>query len=589
MPDSIVSLAFSVYSGKGVYAVLLGSGVSRSSGIPTGWEITLKLVEKLAVLSGAEHEDSVAWYRETYKEEPDYSKLLERLAKSPGDRNLSLRPYFEPTEQEREEGRKLPTAAHEAIAELVAKGYIRVIVTTNFDRLMEQALGEFGITPNVVWNADQAKGMAPLVHSRCTIIKVHGDYTDTRIKNTVGELAAYEEEMDKLLDQVFEEYGLIVCGWSAEWDEALRSAIERCPNRRFMTYWSAFSAVSGRAQELCTRRAAQIISGMGADEFFGELKEKIEAIEAVESSRHPLSKQMAVASVKKYITEDRYRPRLHDLFMGEAERVNNLLLGDRYPKRRRTDKFEEVAPLITMYNADAETLLAMMIAGGFWGGDSKLWVRCLERVATASESTGGDQVLHNVALYPVRLLMYGCGVAAAASGRDETIAALLIQARTNRRHRKSLWHGIGDGTYVHWFDGIVSVGLPPGALEPHPISQHFFDRLLPEFRDYVSGENEFRAAFNRFEYLAALVYADLEQQQNPGPDYDVWGPHGLFVGRGGAAVTADFQKELDREGNEMPLLKAGAFGGSIERLKAVKQPFDESIKKQAIVMGFGWN
>jgi len=587
MPDSMASLAFSVYSGRGVYAVLLGSGVSRSSGIPTGWEITLKLVERLAVLSGAEREDSAAWYTETYKEEPDYSMLLEKLAKSPGDRNFSLRPYFEPTEQEREEGGRLPTAAHKAIAELVAKGYIRVIVTTNFDRLMEQALGEVGVTPNVVWNADQAKGMAPLVHSRCTIIKVHGDYTDTRIKNTVGELATYEEEMDKLLDQVFDEYGLIVCGWSADWDEALRSAIERCPNRRFMTYWSAYSAVSGRAQELCTRRAAQIISGMVADEFFGQLKEKIEAIEALDSSRHPLSKQMAVASVKKYITEDRYRPRLHDLFMGEAERVNNLLLGEKY-FNQSAGRREEFAPLVPLYESDVEVLLAMMIAGGFWGSDSKLWIRCLERVATASESNGGDQLLRDVALYPVRLLMYGCGVAAAASDRDETVAALLTQARTSRCHRKSLWHGIGEETHVHWFDGIVSVDLPSGALGPHPISHHFFNRLLPEFRDYISGEDEFRAAFNRFEYLAALVYADLERQQNPGTDY-VWGPHGLFAWRGGAAVTADLQEEVEREGDEMPLLKAGAFGGSIKRLKAVKEPFDDFIKKRAMAMGFGWN
>src|ERR1022692_4844100 len=58
----------------------------------------------------------------------------------PPKRMQLLRGYFEPSEQEREEGRKLPTAAHRAIAQLIAKGYVQVVVTTNFDQLLEQAL-----------------------------------------------------------------------------------------------------------------------------------------------------------------------------------------------------------------------------------------------------------------------------------------------------------------------------------------------------------------------------------------------------------------------------------------------------------------
>ena len=401
MIDSMASLAFSVYSAKGVYAALLGSGVSRSSGIPTGWDITLDFVRKLAALRGENPSDLEAWYRGTYKEAPDYSVLLERLGKEPGDRNLSLRPYFELTDEDREEGRKRPTPAHRAIAALVAKGYIKVIVTTNFDKLMEQALGELGITPNVVSNADQAKGMSPLAHSKCTIIKVHGDYTDIRTKNIASELAGYEPEMNKLLDQVFDEYGLIVCGWSADWDQALRAAIDRCPNRRFATYWSAFRDVSGKALELCTRRAAQVIPGMGADEFFGQLQEKVEALEAMDTSRHPLSKQMAVASVKKYISEDKYRTQLHDLFMREAERASSRFCGEKYPRVGVSLNYKDLEPRIASYENDVDPLLAMLIAGGFWGTNTRLWVRCLEVVATAAETSDCDERICYIALFPL--------------------------------------------------------------------------------------------------------------------------------------------------------------------------------------------
>ena len=49
-----LSLAFSVHSGPGTYALLLGSGVSRAAGVPTGWEVTLDLVHLQATFSGSD-------------------------------------------------------------------------------------------------------------------------------------------------------------------------------------------------------------------------------------------------------------------------------------------------------------------------------------------------------------------------------------------------------------------------------------------------------------------------------------------------------------------------------------------------------
>ncbi len=54
--DPLVSLASSMHAGPGVYALLLGSGVSRAAGIPTGWGITLDLITRLAELSGGDAE-----------------------------------------------------------------------------------------------------------------------------------------------------------------------------------------------------------------------------------------------------------------------------------------------------------------------------------------------------------------------------------------------------------------------------------------------------------------------------------------------------------------------------------------------------
>ena len=50
MIDALLSLSFNLHAHKGTYALLLGSGISRSAGISTGWEITLDMVSRLAHL-----------------------------------------------------------------------------------------------------------------------------------------------------------------------------------------------------------------------------------------------------------------------------------------------------------------------------------------------------------------------------------------------------------------------------------------------------------------------------------------------------------------------------------------------------------
>ena len=183
---------------------------------------------------------------------PDYSDLLDQLVKTPAERNQLLREYFEPNEDERERGVKVPTEAHNAIARLVADGFVRVIVTTNFDRLLEKALEPVGVTPTVISTPEAVEGTLPLQHNRCSIIKLHGDYLDTRIKNTPEELADYNETTNRLLDRIFDEYGLIICGWSADYDTALRAALERCKSHRFTTYWASRGDLGEAASKVAT-------------------------------------------------------------------------------------------------------------------------------------------------------------------------------------------------------------------------------------------------------------------------------------------------------------------------------------------------
>ena len=135
--DPLTRLAFSMHENRGVYALLVGSGLSRAAGIPTGWEITLGLIRRVARAQGEkEQADWAAWYRGKVGREPDYSGLVKELGASAEERRTILEGYIEPTPEEQSEGRKVPTKAHGAIADLVHDGLVRVVVTTNFDRLL---------------------------------------------------------------------------------------------------------------------------------------------------------------------------------------------------------------------------------------------------------------------------------------------------------------------------------------------------------------------------------------------------------------------------------------------------------------------
>lgn len=106
-----------------------------------------------------------------YGKAVDYSSLLGEVVKTPTERVNLMKSYFEPTEEERQSHLKEPTKAHRAIAKMAKNGYLRVVLTTNFDRLLEKALNDEGITPQVICHEDDIEGATPLVHSSFTIVK----------------------------------------------------------------------------------------------------------------------------------------------------------------------------------------------------------------------------------------------------------------------------------------------------------------------------------------------------------------------------------------------------------------------------------
>ena len=286
--DGRVALATSLHAAPGVYAVLVGSGMSSAAGVPTGWQVVQDLIRKVALAEGVDPNDVEGcpeeWWAEQERPEPRYDTLVAGLASTDAARQALLRRYFETLP----DGTQVqPTAGHHALAALAATGRVRVILTTNFDRLVERALDQAGVAPQVIASSGAIAGMTPIVHAPTTVVKLHGDYLSLGLRNTPDELARYPEEIRALLDRVFDEYGLIVVGWSAEYDTALVKALESAPSRRYPTFWAKFHGdLKEPARRLIAQRQACVIDTAGADEFLEDLVQKVIWLDQVAQRRH---------------------------------------------------------------------------------------------------------------------------------------------------------------------------------------------------------------------------------------------------------------------------------------------------------------
>lgn len=568
--DPLTQLTFSVYENKGVFALLLGSGLSRAAGIPTGWEITLDLIRRVATARGVEEQpDWHAWYRQETGQEPNYSELLKELAPSPDERRSILHSYIEPTEGEREEGRKLPTAAHKTIAGLVHSGYIRVIITTNFDRLLENALREQGIEPTVVASPDALRGAEPITHTTCYILKLHGDYKDARILNTNDELSAYPLEYDALLDRIFDEYGLIICGWSGEWDRALKAALERAPNRRYPIYWAARGDLTDSAKGLVNHRDARVIPIEDADSFFSGLRERVQVLER-SHRQNPLSVELLVNTTKRYLRSPEYRIQLNDLFAEETERLiaridsAKLGLSDRLGEREFVEEFRR---RVSFYEGITEPLACMAGVLGRWGDDAHLSIvlDILERIhAHANIRPSGQHFvpeLFYLRFYPAVLIFTAYGIGLTRAERWATLYRFFSWEIFEQQSGKT-------------YRVVEKLFLKIWIATPR--SPHLFDIFSEWERSFIGILPDFDLLYRRFEILASLAHLKDEPETMRQLDGSGYFNLSIPVGRNAwnHSVRERLIEELQSDPMRKDLLKAGFANSNKDLFELFFQNFN---------------
>lgn len=488
MHDAELALAFALERNPGSYAVLVGAGMSRSAGLPTAWDVQLDLISRIRTMRTPAGEadadlDEAAWFQHEFGAPPEYSRLLDLIGDTASERQAVLRDYFAP-----ESAASRATAAHTALARLVAAGTIRVVVTLNFDHLIEDAIRAEGIDPTVVSTPDQFAAAVPLHAQRAIVVHLHGDYTDApSLLNTTEELQEYDPRTQHLIDQISREYGLVILGWSAQWDVALRRTLTGQQNPHFSTWWYDPAPLTDHGRELAHDRPAVYLPDT-ADAALPRLLDAITSTRA-QHRQLPTRPQVAAAGIRRQLSLDSQAGEVEDELAGLFDQMQQhpILLAQDFSfapgeAARRLERFEH----------DSAVLRAATAAVVRTGADSTeaWWFDGLDGL-TFDRLSGGSTDLIELQNYPATLVWYTAGIAAVASRRFDRVRRMLRDLTLLNRegHRRPASEVIGS-------DKTLPYNNP---------SRHLFDVLQPTFTDALGMTGfTWEQAWELFEYLTLL-------------------------------------------------------------------------------------
>ncbi len=216
----------------------LGAGASAGARVPTAtdlmWSFKRSIYcseQKISLKAFDDLSDANTCQRiETYLDatkrfppagDPDeYAALFEYAYPDPKDRRTKLAALLSGAQ---------PSYGHTVLSALMKLGLARVMWTTNFDRVVEDAAhASFGTSSRLtVATIDSALIALRALNDSSfpLLVKLHGDFQSERLKNTKVELRDQEVELQHALVEGCRRFGIVVVGYSGR-DHSVMGALE---------------------------------------------------------------------------------------------------------------------------------------------------------------------------------------------------------------------------------------------------------------------------------------------------------------------------------------------------------------------------
>lgn len=510
-----------------------------------------------------------------YREEPDYSIILEKLAVTQAERFNILKPYFEPSQQDLEEGLKQPTIAHKQIAKLIQEGFIKIVITTNFDRLLEKALREVDVEPTVISHPNDIDGVLPLVHNKLVILKLNGDFLDSRFLNTKKELDLYNEKLKDFTLRIIDEFGIITCGWSAKWDSGLVNIFKQSSNFRFSSYWTYLNKCNPELEDLAKTRKGKTFQIKNADYFFNELYEKVDSLKSIDKT-NLISEEIAIARIKKYVASEDHRVRFNDLLHDQIEPLLTFQAKNDFSKIQPIA--EELQPILLKLQYKLENFLPILIYAVYWSKDyhNKVIIDILKRTAIPQDLKGQfyrDSV--NFQYFSSLAILYCIGISAIKTEKYELLKDcfyIKIPNEIKGQKRVFLIESVNSSIIdKEIFNKVISKNFKT------PLSTHLNQFLKPLFSQIIYDDEEYDEIFSIMEYLISLNYMYMIRE---GYRID-WAPWGEYVWRNNSykkTLLDEFLEDASLMKDNWIPLKKGLFNGSYDNFVSTNTKLQEFLK-----------
>lgn len=364
--------------------------------------------------------------------------------------------------------------------------------------------------------------------------------------------------MQQLIDQVFDEYGLIINGWSAEWDKALVESRKGRRSRRYPIFWTAYSKLREAAQELAQRHDAVVLEGVSADDFFPDLISRLESLETLASP--PLTEAMAIARLKKLLPYREKHIELRDLMEEEVEPIAKLLAArsqlivpaDGFEERNGPRDFEsECARLL----ASSRTLIKLVATGVMLDRDklhTDLWVWVIGQLLRARGQIHGQyhESWVNLSHYPALLVFRAAAMAAVATRHEDVFLRICREPKWKDQyiHDESLPAHILLDPYTVLDASVV------GEFPRWNGTKHWYapcallEKDLQNPLQAIVGDKEYWEEFRRTEYRLGLLVSleDPRGWHEPTPGM-YWSRDTSWTRDGELMWEHDFRANADRQ------------------------------------------
>ncbi len=253
------------------FAFFLGAGASQQSGIITASEMIHVFKDRIVaeccpedLNTDAKTEDWLRtqdWYKGKGSE---YSKLFEKFEPKEIGRQRYIESIIEG---------KTPSFGYVVLANLIASKYIYTIITTNFDDLIYSACTSYTPIRPIVYAYGVLASEMRITAPRPKILKLHGDYLYSSLKNTGRELMAQDQNMARQVSQVLGEYGLVVVGYGGG-DESVMNVLSQISERNDL-YWCVHRGTepNDAVKTLLTEKGGFLIEIDGFDEMMNEIRD----------------------------------------------------------------------------------------------------------------------------------------------------------------------------------------------------------------------------------------------------------------------------------------------------------------------------